>query len=119
MHLNQSQLKKRKDGADSSCAIINPYDKQIEQPRRKLQVPTKNINNYMSQPKKEVPIRMSEAEEYLKQAYEDEDFMEEARTNEEMYEDQILQAQALMGKLKGLENGSAFFNDECYDQESN
>ena len=62
---------------------------------------------------------MSEAEEYLKQAYEDEDFMEEARTNEEMYEDQILQAQALMGKLKGLENGSAFFNDECYDQESN
>lgn len=72
-----------------------------------------------NQPKKEAHVthRLTE-EEYMKNTYEDEDFLDEARTNEEMFDDNILQAQVLMGKMKGLENGAAFFNEDDHDDHS-
>ena len=53
----------------------------------------------------------------MKNTYEDEDLLDEARTNEEMFEDNLIQAQLLLGKAKGLEN-CVFFN-ECEDDQDN
>ena len=119
MALNNNQLKRRKDGAIQSCTIINPYDKQVEKPRRKTQ--DKKYTNYMSQPQKEVVLGQRMEEDYFKTAtigYEDEDLLDEARTNEEMFDDNLIQAQLMLGKGKGIEN-CVFFNECEDDDESN
>lgn len=90
MALNINQLENRKDGSTYSCVVINPYDNQVEKPRRKIQ--DKTYNNYMSRPKQEIVINQRMEDEFLKttNGFEDEDFLDEARTNEEMFEESLI-----------------------------
>lgn len=114
-------MKKRKDGSTSSCAIINPYEEQKEKPRR----PAKTVphQNYITQPpfqKFEIPAGVEQLQDYLKtiDMYDEEDdLLNEARTNEEMFDENLIQAHLLMGKAKNIDN-CVFFN-ACEDEDDN
>ena len=116
MTLNKHQLKKRKDGAHFSCAIVDPYaeEQPIKKPKQVKKERRPNVHA-VKDIAYAVPVKAEPVEDFLKCDYGDEEATDEARTNEEAFEElqNMVQAKYLLAGNGGTSNYVLF--NECGD----
>ena len=122
---NKKQLKKRKDGANQSCVVTDPF--YNEEAVLKMLRPSPNplvvaatAQQTAKLPPKAMPKEPPLTEEFLKYSYGDEEPTDEARTNEEMLEEieKIAQLKYMIGEERAKQmSNCVLFNGEDEDEE--